>query len=63
MKIIKGLRRVAKGVHGGLMVTKEQFDSYRECAKSLEVEERGPKECDGRKKTNRWYKWRFGLRL
>ena len=45
------------------MVTKEQFNRYHECAKSLEVEERGPKECDGRKKKKRQYKWRFGLRL
>ena len=35
------------------MVTKEQFDSYYECAKSLEMGERGPKECDKRKKKKR----------
>ena len=57
------MRRVAKGVHGGLVVTKGQFDSYYECAKSQEVEERGSKECDGRKKKERQYKWRFGLGL
>ena len=52
-----------KGVHGGLMATREQFVSYHECAKSLEVEERDQKECDGRKKKKWRYKWRFGLGL
>ena len=46
-----------------MRVTKEQFDSYEECAKSQEVEERGPKECDGGRKRRRRYKWRFGLEL
>ena len=32
------------------MVTEEQFNSYGECAKSQEVVERGPKECDGKEK-------------
>ena len=31
-------------------MTKEQFNSYAECAKSFSVEERGPKECGGRGK-------------
>ena len=44
------------------MVTKEEFDSYEECAESQGVVKRGPKKCGGREKRRRQYKWRLGLK-
>ena len=57
------MRRIGKGVHGGLMVTKEELSSYPEPSKSLYVEARGPKEFDGERKRRWCYKSRFGPEL
>ena len=56
-------RKVGKDVHEVMVVTKEQFNSNPESAKSFCVEARGPKGCDGQRKRGRLYKWRFGLEL
>ena len=50
------MRRVCKGVHRGLIVTKGQFNSYPETTKSFCEDARGPKECDGKRKRRMWYK-------
>ena len=39
----KVMRRVGKGVHRGLLVTRKEEGSYPEIAKSLCVEPNGPK--------------------
>ena len=43
------------------MLTRGQIDSYHECAKSLKMEESGPKESNGKKKKKRRYSRGLGL--